>query len=321
MPDAAPHLPSVLYRHPATPHDRPVATYPPIGDLERDDALRRIALALDRHEDPRRSEAGTEPREVLAYLRSRHAQLPVKLSRTIARDQLILSAWIYWDERRRERELLKRTLRQGKSLAEVGAFLGIRTRQGVRDYLDRLDALLAEHHRSVTTTRTPATGDGATDPLQRHGTGSRAERGADEHATRAGRAAERLKPTRAAWIDRHHQRIATVIGDLLTQAGRLGIRPHSSDDDDLPDLGDYLAWLDEDHTAGEFDHGSFGSLGLVLGDLRTHPSLTELVANHGIHQAIRAADRLRADYADLTRESPVTGQPDPEPDPQQALRT
>ena len=54
----------------------PVATYPPIGDRERDDALRRIALALHRHDDPRRSEAGSEPREVLAYLRARHAGLP-----------------------------------------------------------------------------------------------------------------------------------------------------------------------------------------------------------------------------------------------------
>ena len=298
-------MPSVLYRHRRTPHDRLVATYPPVGDLERDDALRRINLALDRHDDPRRSEAGTEPREVLAYLRWRHAQLPVKLTRTIARDQLILSAWIYWDERRRERELLHRTLRDGKPLAEVGAFLGIRTRQGVRDYLDRLDALLAEHHRSVTTTRTPAIGDGATDPLQRHGTRSRAQRGADEHATRAGRAAARLKPTREAWIERHHDRIAAVVRGVLDQSARLGITPHQSDDDELPDLGDYLAWLDEDLAGGEFDHGSFGSLGLVLGDLRTHPSLDELAANHGIHQAIREADRLRADYADLTREAPV----------------
>ena len=105
---------------------------------------------------------------MLAYLRARHAQLP-RAPSAIARDELILSAWVFWDELRRERELLKRVLREGKSLAEIGAFLGLRTRQGVRHYLDRLDALLAEHHRTATpaTTRSVATGDGATDPLKR----------------------------------------------------------------------------------------------------------------------------------------------------------
>ena len=64
-------------------------------------------------------------------------------------------------------------------------------------------------------------------------------------------------------------------------------------------------WLDEDLRRGDFDHGSFGSLGLALGDLRAHPSLAELATNHGVHQAIRRVDQLRADYADLTRERPV----------------
>lgn len=284
-----------------------MATYPPIGDLERDDAIRRIGLLLDRYDDPRRSEAGSEPREVLAYLRNRHQQLPRALTMGTARDQLILSAWVYWDERRRERELLKRVLRGGSSLGEAGAFLGIRTRQGMRDYLDRLDALLAEHHRCVATDRhTAATGDGATDALQRHGRRSRAERGADEHATRAGRAVARLKPTRAAWIERHRDRIAATIRDLIEQCARLGIEPYASEDDELPDLGDYLAWLDEDLATGGFDHGTFGSLGLALGDLRAHPGVDDLAANHGIRQAIRTVDRLRADYADLTREHNMT---------------
>ena len=283
-----------------------MATYPPVGDQERDDALRRIALQLDRFDDSRRSEAGTEAREVLSYVRSRHAQLPRALTSAIGRDELILSAWVYWDERRRERELLHRTLREGKALAEVGAFLGIRTRQGMRDYLDRLDALLAEYHRATGSSRGPATGDGTTDALRRHGGRSRAERGADVHSTRAGRAAARQKPTRAAWIERHHQRITATVQDLLAQCARLGIHPHPSDEDDLPELGDYLAWLAEDLGRGEFDHGSFGSLGLTLGDLRPHPALQTLAANHGLQLAIRAVDRLRADYADLTREAAVT---------------
>ena len=277
-------------------------TYPPVGARERDDALRRIALQLDRFDDSRRSEAGSEAREVLSYVRSRHAALPRALTSAIAGDQLVLSAWVYWDERRRERDLLKRVLREGKSLAEVGAFLGIRTRQGMRDYLDRLDALLAEHERSTATVISPATGDGATDPLRRYGSRTRAERGADVHATREKRAASRLKPTRELWIERNHQRIQAAVRALLEQCARIGVHPHASDDDDLAELGDYLTWLEEDLRHGEFDQGTFGSLGLALVDLRPHPSVIELSANHGLRLAIRAVDQLRADYADLTAE-------------------
>ena len=283
-----------------------MATYPPVGDRERDDALRRIALALDRFDDSRRSEAGSEAREVLSYVRARHSQLPRALTSLIARDQLILSAWVFWDERRRERELLKRLRREGLSLGEVGAFVGIHTRQGMRDYLDRLDALLAEYHRAVAASPSPATGDGATDPLRRYGTHTRAERGADVHAARGQRATARLKPTRELWIERHHDRIRASVRNLLEQCARVGLHPHPSDEDDLPELGDYLAWLEEDLQDGEFDHGSFGSLGLALGDLRPHPALHGLAANHGLQLAIRAVDQLRADYADLTREAAVT---------------
>jgi hypothetical protein len=95
---------------------------------------------------------------------------------------------------------------------------------------------------------------------------------------------------------------------LLDQAARIGIHPHPSDDiesatqDDQvggPGLGDYLSWLAEDLTAAALNPGTFGVLGLALGELHTHPGVTALPRNHGLRRALAAADHLRADYAEL----------------------
>lgn len=276
-----------------------MATYPPIGDQERDAALARIASRHAQFDDSRWSEAGSEPRDVLAYLRRRQAQLPYALAARDVWDELVLSAWVEWDERRREAELLHRALRLGLSLREVGQYLGIGSRQGMRDYLDRLDAVLADHAQSCTVARGPATGDGSTDPLTRWTHSTRAQRGADVHATRAKRAASRARPARQTWIAANQDRIAGVVGSLLEQTDRIGIEIADSADDAEPGLGDYLSWLAADLERAEFDAGSFGALGLALGELRAHPAVTERAGNHGIHRAIAAVDHLRADYAEL----------------------
>lgn len=276
-----------------------MATYPPIGDQERDAALARIVSRHAQFDDSRWSEAGTEPRDVLAYLRRRQAQLPYALAARDVWDELVLSAWVEWDERRREAELLHRALRLGLSLREVGQYLGIGSRQGMRDYLDRLDAVLADHAQSRTAPRGPATGDGSTDPLNRWSQSTRSQRGADVHATRAKRAARRARPARQTWITGNQGRIAGVIGTLLEQTDRIGIEITDSADDAEPGLGDYLSWLAADLERAAFDAGSFGALGLALGELRSHPAVTERAGNHGIHRAIAAVDQLRADYAEL----------------------
>jgi hypothetical protein len=314
-----------------------MATYPPVTDRERDAALRRITDRHLRREDNRWSEANSDSEtaayEVLGYLRRRHTQLPGGLAADDVWDELVLSAWVYWDQRRRERELLHRGRRLGLSLAELGRYLGIGTRQGMRDYLDRLDALLAEYHHIQTTRPGPATGDGATDPLTRHAGATRAQRGADVHTTRARRAATHAKPARQDWIAIHRTGIAATLTALLRQAARIGIHPHrdtgdtgapagnadgfgadgntdgpgadglgadgNTDGPGADGLGDYLSWLAEDLDASQLDPGTFGVLGLVLGELRVHPEVTALPRNHGLRMAIAAADRLRADYAEL----------------------
>lgn len=319
-------------------YDGPVATYPPVTDRERDAALARITTRHLRREDTRWSEANsdsdTAAYDVLAYLRRRHTQLPVGLAADNVWDELTLSAWIYWDQRRRERELLHRALYLGLSLSDVGRYLGITTRQGTRDHLDRLDALLAEYAHIRATPTQAATGDGATDPLARFPGTTRASRGADVHTTRARRATTRHRPTRTDWITTHHDRIRTVITAVLTHTARISIHPtpdtpepdtpdadgigaaqvaeHDDPPSDLDDgLGDYLTWLAEDLATDDLDPATIATLGLALGELRTHPALTALPTNHGLRRALATADELRSDYAALrsdTHHTTSTGQ-------------
>lgn len=290
-----------------------MASYPPIGDLERDAAVERIASRHARYDDSRWSEAGTEARDVLNYLARRRAELPFALTAHDAWDELVLSAWVYWDERRRERELLHSALRRGLSLAEVGRYLGIGSRQGTRDYLDRLDALLADLHRTRARTRGPVIGDGQADPLAVWAGTTREQRSADVHAARAQRAAGRQRPTRMGWLETHHGRLRAVVADLFVQLARLGIADQvvdgpvdpavengSEDDQVEPGLPDYLSWLEQDHRAGVYTPGSIASLGLVLGELRSHPTVVAQAANHGIKRVMGEADRLRADFAALS---------------------
>ena len=295
----------------------PVATYPPIGDRERDAAVARIAARHERYDDSRWSEAGTEARDVLNYLSRRRAELPFALTAHDSWDELVLSAWVHWDERRRERELLHSALRRGLSLAEVGRYLGIASRQGTRDYLDRLDALLADLHRARSRPRTPVTGDGASDPLAVWAGTTREQRGADVHASRAQRAAGRQRPTRMGWLEVHRGRLSAVVADLFAQLARLGIDPRvfdeavaDLDEDDVddvlaePGLSDYLVWLEQDHRAEVYTPGTIASLGLVLGELRDHPVVAVQAANHGIRRVMGEADQLRADFAALTSGGP-----------------
>src|SRR5262249_34265951 len=162
----------------------------------------------------------TQVRDVLDYLRRRRRELPWQLAADDAWDELVLSAWVYWDERRRERELLHSALHRGLSLSEVGRYLGIGSRQGTRGSLDRLDALVGEHQRIQSAPRGLATGDGATDPLQVWAHTTRAGRGADVHSARSHRAAERARPSRQQWLDTHQRQVVSVLNDLIGQLAR-----------------------------------------------------------------------------------------------------
>jgi hypothetical protein len=300
-----------------------VSTYPPVTDRECADALARIRARHEKHPDPRWWQAEPDSDEaassVLAYLRANHARYSRGLAAADVWDELVVSAWLYWQRARAERELLHRARYYGLSLADLGAFLGIHTRQGMQDRLDGLDGLLGEYARIRAEPRGPATGDGHTAAVTRLPRAKRSARGADLHATRQQRAEAKAKPTRENWINQHRLAITTALWDLLEQAARVGIHPEKSEDpapedsdedtdedtDETPPpappgLGDYLAWIVENLTREQISTGLMGLAGLALGELRSRDAVTELPRNHGLAQAMRATDRLRGAYADLT---------------------
>ena len=269
--------------------------------------------------------------DYLADHRARVARLPRELAGDDAWDELVLTAWVHWDDRRREAAVLNHAIRRGLSLREVGGFVGVHTAQGTRDYLDSLDARLHEYHRRTRdphpardrpspaaggpellgdelddpdpTTRAVHRGPGdgpvrrSRNPYLRYQGRSRAVRGADGQFVRDRRAAKNARPAREHWLADHDDHVTAVLEDLLEQAERLGLAVES-DPDAPPVLGDYLAWIRDDLTDG-VDDATLHTLGLVLRALRTEPAVAALARQHGIHRGIGAAAQLRADYTAL----------------------
>lgn len=214
---------------------------------------------------------GTDPRDVLAYLRRRGPTTSRAIEADDIWDELVLSAALRWEELERERALLRRARSVGLSLAEVGAHLGIRTRQGTQDYLDRLDALVRV---------------GAP----------------DVHLTRAARRQAKARPSDQRWLDGHRSDVEEVVTELLRQVDRvIPVSPLGSGDVTEDERDEVSEWLDElraDVADGALSPATMGLLGLVLGDLRTGPSVRSLDRAHGLHRALRAAERLRARYSE-----------------------
>lgn len=248
-----------------------MATYPPVGDLERDDAIARIRRRHELVDDSRWSEAGADSddpaRAVLGYLRRHRGRFPRQVVQDDVWDELVLAAWVYWDERRREHELFSHALARGLSLREVGAYVGLHSGQGLRDHLDSIEARLVEHRRltrspvgdrvdrgdidgtrsasgasgagavEMTAPSTSSTRDAGSDgearrsrnPYLRFQGRSRASRGADGKFVRSQRATARQRPSREQWVRDHHTRIASVLAGLVTQADR--VLHHAADTD------------------------------------------------------------------------------------------
>lgn len=256
-----------------------MATPPRPSSAEIEAALDRIRARHERLDDPRRSEMGTSPRDVLAYLQRRSPALPRALRTDDAWDELILSAALHWEELARQRGLLRRARGLGVSLSELAAHFGISTRQGMQARLDRLEALVKVGSPDVDLTR-------------------RARR-ADK-----GRAGDQR------WLDAHHGEINPLLRDLLAQVDRtlpplhVGATDHDEADHrhgDAPDRDDEasLEWLDElraDVDAGAVTPATMGILGLVLGELRTRSEVAVLDRSHGLHRALRRVERLRATW-------------------------
>lgn len=160
-------------------------TPPRVNHVEVETALRRIYARRVKVDDPNLEHLGSEPADVLDYLRKyAGADIPSWVRQADIADGLVLHVWTWWEDRRRERALLRAGLREGMFLSQLGAPLGISSRQGVRDALDRLDALL-EYDRP------------------------------DEKISRDARRSVQINDGRQEWIARNLDRIRTGVARLL----------------------------------------------------------------------------------------------------------
>ncbi|GEL26461.1 hypothetical protein PSU4_54150 [Pseudonocardia sulfidoxydans NBRC 16205] len=257
-----------------------MATPPKVSAAERDAAVTRIDRRHARIDDPRRSELGTDPRDVLEFVLNRGlVGVPRWVTAADHADALLLWTWLWWEDCRTERRLLRQGLAAGLSLATVGAPLGITTRQGTQDRLDRLNGLL-RHDRP------------------------------DEQLTRTARRELRARDGRQIWIDAHRAEVRTVLLALLIQAHRvLGSGESSNADaysaDSGPDGRTHephpaREWLDEvdaDYADDTLTPATFAAAGLAAAELRTSNPVLELDPHHRVHGALRALDALRSRMA------------------------
>jgi hypothetical protein len=259
-----------------------VATPPRVTRTEADAAIERIHRRHARVDDPRRSELSDQPAEVLEYLTRHSALLPQWAIALDVLDGLSLSAWLWWEDRRRERALLRRGARAALYWREMGTPLGIRSHQGVRDRLDRLDALLSS------------------------------DRPDEQLAREARRAAARTGDLRL-WGAIHGDRVGKVIARLLEQLARpelaaaltLGETPTPESDGPagehaaaLAEADEWLTELRADLDRNSFSPATLSVLGLAIAPLRLALHNLGLSPGHGLWRALRDADALRSDLAD-----------------------
>lgn len=265
-----------------------MATPPHSSQTEVDAAVGRILRRHERIDDPRRSGLGTEPRDLLDHLTRHSIGLPRWVAAADTQDALVLHTWLWWEDRRRERALLRRGLRRGLhlglTLGELGGPLGIGTRQGLRDRLDRLDALLAFDRP-------------------------------DEKLSRTSRRDATAQDRRQRWIETNRDRVCTCLTTLLVQVERLPAAAANGADDaisaaagaagsasslDAEEATDTESWLEElraDVEDDELTPATLSMLGLALPPLRIAARQAGLDPAHLLMRTLREADQLRADFA------------------------
>lgn len=259
-----------------------MATPPKTSAAERDAAIARIDRRHTRIDDPRRSELGTDPRDVLAFVLNRG---PVGVPRWVAAadhaDALVLWTWCWWEDRRTERRLLRQGLAAGLSLSDLGAPLGIATRQGTQDRLDRLTALL-EYDRP------------------------------DEQLSRDARRQHRARDAHQRWIDDHRDEVRAVLLALLIQGRRVldagaaatdaaAADPDTDELDETPHPArEWLDELAEDYTDDIITPATLAAAGLAVAELHVSAAIRALDPHHRAHATLRAVELLRSRLSAVT---------------------
>jgi hypothetical protein len=217
------------------------------------------ALLPDDTENPQVSEVYA----VLDYLAT-HIRVPEWVTRADVSDALRLNNYLWWDERRRELAWLRTGVRRKLMLAQLGAAVGT-GKQGVRDRIDRLEALLAYQRPDEQLTR---------------------------EARRAARAADARREVETGWVDTHAEQLTAISGGFTAAAERY----------ELAD--DEREWVDElaaDAREQAFSPASMAVLGLAADELRTAPTVVALPGPrpYAVHGWLARADALRSEFAAL----------------------
>lgn len=233
-------------------------------------------------EDPDRHLLPDDPdnpqvREVLDYLQT-HTRVPPWVLQADVCDALRLNNYLWWADRRRELAWLRAGVRRGLFLTQLGSAVGT-GKQGVRDRIDRLEALLAFHRP-------------------------------DEQLTREQRRAERTAAARreveTGWVEERTDQLADIAAGFTAAARRYGL------------ADDEREWIDELASDGReqvFTPASMTVLSLAADELRAAPGIVAL--NHGsrphaVHQWLARADQLRSAFAGLgAATAPATPPPAP----------
>jgi hypothetical protein len=249
---------------------------------EVDAAIARIHRRHADIDDPRRSALSDDPAEVLEYLTRNSTLLPQYVIGADTLDGLVLHTWLWWQDRRRERALLRRGEQAGLYLREMGGPLGVHTHQGVRARLDRLNALLAYERP-------------------------------DEHLSRELRRIDARAGERDTWGATHGPRVRRVIERLLTQLSRVpelapalvpsadspppgesSTEPSVAAASALAEAAEWIVELRADQEKNSYSPATLGVLGLALAPLRLAITSMQLEPSHGMWRAIREADVLRS---------------------------
>lgn len=229
---------------------------------------RRRAAVDDVHRDRLPDAADSDPREVLRYLRQfSGTDIPRWVLQADVCDALILNNWLWWEDRRTELHFLLEGRRRGLFLDQLGAQVGV-GKQGVRDRIDRLEALLRYDRPNEKLTRA---------------------------ARAAAKVADQRRTAEDTWIKNHQAMLRDAIAELLEQAGRL-----------VAD-GEDREWLDElavdTNAEGDLGRTIMPILGLAVDELRTSPAVLALPATrppHPVHEALARCDALRGAFAAVT---------------------
>ncbi len=245
-----------------------MATPPKITRVELVQTITRIVNRRIKVDDPDRellpAPEQADPSEVLAYLQ-KHTRVPGWVLDADVTDALRLCVWLWWEDRRRQLYWLQRGKARKLFLRHLGSELGIRSRSGVNDRIDRYSALLRF--------------DRPDEKL------SREER-------RLARQADLQSDAEWGWIRRHEEVLHKLAQGLLTAAERYG----PVDDEDRQ-------WLDELATDARegFSPASMSVLGLAVDELRSFPGVLALDSSgrHDVQKLLVVAGELRTDFADV----------------------